>query len=298
MIDLARLSTEGRNPLTTKLDQMTPHELVAIMNAEDHRIADAVGEVLDQVATAVDWAIGALRSGGRIVYFGAGTSGRLGVLDAAECPPTFGVSPDAVIGLIAGGERAFVSSIEGAEDDLELCGHEMDGLRLAPNDLAIGIAASGRTPYVIGGLRHARAIGCKTVAIACNKGSEIGREADVAIEPCCGPEVLTGSTRLKAGTAQKMVLNMISTGAMVGIGKAYQNLMVDVVQSNDKLHVRARNIVMAATGCGPDEASRTLEDADGSVKAAIVMLLANTDSADARMRLEAAQGKVRDAIGQ
>ncbi len=298
MIDLSKLATEDRNPRTAKLDQMSPRELVAVMNAEDHRVADAVGEVLDQVATAVEWAIEALRSGGRIVYFGAGTSGRLGVLDAAECPPTFGVSPDTVVGLIAGGEHALVHSVEGAEDDLELCGQEMDSLRLASNDLAIGIAASGRTPYVIGGLRHARSLGCKTVVIACNKGSEVGREADVAIELCCGPEVLTGSTRLKSGTAQKMILNMISTGAMVGIGKAYQNLMVDVVQANDKLHIRARNIVMAATGCGADEASRALKGADGSAKVAIVMLLANTDGADARARLELAKGKVRDAIGE
>jgi N-acetylmuramic acid 6-phosphate etherase len=202
----------------------------------------------------------------------AGTSGRLGVLDAVECPPTFGVSPDRVVGLIAGGEHAFVRAVEGAEDSLTLCAEELDALHLGPHDLPIGIAASGRTPYVIGGLRHAHELGCRTVAIACNKGSDIGKCADLAIEPCCGPEVLTGSTRLKAGTAQKMILNMISTGAMVGCGKAYENLMVDVQQSNEKLEVRAQNIVMAATGADRTEAERALQEAGGSAKCAIVSI--------------------------
>ena len=217
-------------------------------------------------------------------------------MDAVECPPTFGVSPDVVVGLIAGGEKAFVRAVEGAEDSLELCEEEFKKIGLNKNDIAIGIAASGRTPYVIGGLRYARSLGCKTVAIACNKGSEVGKEAELAIEPSCGPEVLTGSTRLKSGTAQKMILNMISTGSMVGVGKAYQNLMVDVQQTNKKLVVRAQNITMAATGCTREEAAQALEQADGNAKLAIVMLLTKMSVEEAKAKLEAAHGHVRGAL--
>ena len=296
MIDLTKLVTETRNPNTMELDQMTPLELVSVMNQEDLNVVTGVKEVLPQVAQAIEWAVSSLEAGGRIVYFGAGTSGRLGVLDAVECPPTFGVSPDVVVGLIAGGEKAFVRAVEGAEDSLELCEEELKKIGLNKNDIAIGIAASGRTPYVIGGLCYARSLGCKTVAIACNKGSEVGKEAELAIEPSCGPEVLTGSTRLKAGTAQKMILNMISTGSMVGVGKAYQNLMVDVQQTNKKLVVRAQNITMAATGCTREEAARALEQADGNAKLAIVMLLTQMPVEEAKAKLEAAHGHVRGAL--
>lgn len=296
MIDLTKLVTETRNPNTMELDQMTPLELVSVMNQEDLNVVTGVKEVLPQVARAIEWAVSSLEAGGRIVYFGAGTSGRLGVLDAVECPPTFGVSPDVVVGLIAGGEKAFVRAVEGAEDSLELCEEELKKIGLNKNDIAIGIAASGRTPYVIGGLRYARSLGCKTVAIACNKGSEVGKEAELAIEPSCGPEVLTGSTRLKAGTAQKMILNMISTGSMVGVGKAYQNLMVDVQQTNKKLVVRAQNITMAATGCTREEAAQALEQADGNAKLAIVMLLTQMPAEEAKAKLEAAHGHVRGAL--
>ena len=296
MIDLTKLVTETRNPNTMELDQMTPLELVSVMNQEDLNVVTGVKEVLPQVARAIEWAVSSLEAGGRIVYFGAGTSGRLGVLDAVECPPTFGVSPDVVVGLIAGGEKAFVRAVEGAEDSLELCEEELKKIALNKDDIAIGIAASGRTPYVIGGLRYARSLGCKTVAIACNKGSEVGKEAELAIEPSCGPEVLTGSTRLKAGTAQKMILNMISTGSMVGVGKAYQNLMVDVQQTNKKLVVRAQNITMAATGCTREEAAQALEQADGNAKLAIVMLLTQMPVEEAKAKLEAAHGHVRGAL--
>lgn len=296
MIDLTKLVTETRNPNTMELDQMTPLELVSVMNQEDLNVVTGVKEVLPQVAQAIEWAVSSLEAGGRIVYFGAGTSGRLGVLDAVECPPTFGVSPDVVVGLIAGGEKAFVRAVEGAEDSLELCEEELKKIGLNKNDIAIGIAASGRTPYVIGGLCYARSLGCKTVAIACNKGSEVGKEAELVIEPSCGPEVLTGSTRLKAGTAQKMILNMISTGSMVGVGKAYQNLMVDVQQTNKKLVVRAQNITMAATGCTREEAARALEQADGNAKLAIVMLLTQMPVEEAKAKLEAAHGHVRGAL--
>lgn len=296
MIDLTKLVTETRNPNTMDLDQMTPLELVSVMNQEDLNVVAGVKEVLPQVAQAIELAVSSLEAGGRIVYFGAGTSGRLGVLDAVECPPTFGVSPDVVVGLIAGGEKAFVRAVEGAEDSLELCEEEFKKIGLNKNDIAIGIAASGRTPYVIGGLRYARSLGCKTVAIACNKGSEVGKEAELAIEPSCGPEVLTGSTRLKSGTAQKMILNMISTGSMVGVGKAYQNLMVDVQQTNKKLVVRAQNITMAATGCTREEAAQALEQADGNAKLAIVMLLTQMPVEEAKAKLEAAHGHVRGAL--
>ncbi len=296
MIDLTKLTTETRNPKTMDLDTMSAGDIVRTMNAEDENVVAGVRAVLPQVAQAVDWAAESLEKGGRIIYFGAGTSGRLGVLDAVECPPTFGVSPETVVGLIAGGEKAFVKAVEGAEDSMELCCEELDAIGLSERDLAVGIAASGRTPYVIGGLRHARELGCKTVAIACNPGSEVGAEADLAIEPCCGPEVLTGSTRLKSGTAQKMILNMISTGSMVRTGKAYQNLMVDVQQTNKKLVTRAQNIVMAATGCERAEAEAALAEAEGHAKTAIVMILAGIDATEARTRLESARGHVRGAL--
>ena len=296
MIDLSKLTTEARNPNTMHLDQMSPLEIAKTMNQEDGNVVAAVKEVLPEIATAITWATESLSAGGRIIYIGAGTSGRLGVLDAVECPPTFGVPPEMVVGLIAGGSGAFVKAVEGAEDSKTLCEEELKGIQLQKRDIVIGLAASGRTPYVIGGLRYANEIGCKTVAIACNKGSEVGAEAQLAIEPTPGPEVLTGSTRLKAGTAQKMVLNMISTGSMVGIGKAYENLMVDVKQSNEKLIVRAQNITMTATECTREEAKTALEQAGGHVKTAIVMILLDCDADTAREKLQGAQGKIHRAL--
>lgn len=296
MIDLSRLTTETRNPESMDLDEMTPQELVELMNREDRHVVDAVREVTPEIAKAVEFATETLKREGRIFYIGAGTSGRLGVLDAAECPPTFGVSPDRVIGLIAGGESAFLKAVEGAEDSKELCRRELEKYHVCDKDLVIGLAASGRTPYVIYGLRFAKSIGCRTIAIACNTDSEIGQEADVKIEAVTGPEVLTGSTRLKAGTAQKMILNMISTGAMVGIGKVYQNLMIDVQKTNEKLEVRAQNITMEATGCDREEAVRMLEKAEGNVKTAIIMILLACDKKEAEQRLLKADGKVRTAL--
>ena len=296
MIDLSKLTTESRNPDTMNLDCMTYLEITQVMNREDAKTISAVEKVLPEVAIAIEWATESLKQGGRIIYIGAGTSGRLGLLDAVECPPTFGVSPDVVVGLIAGGDRAFVKAVEGAEDSLVLCEQELIKIKLKQEDIVIGLAASGRTPYVIHGLRFANATGCKTVAVACNKGSDIGKEAMLAIEPEPGPEVLTGSTRLKAGTAQKMVLNMISTGSMVGIGKAYENLMVDVIQSNEKLIVRAQNIVITATGCKREDAREALDAAQGHVKTAIVMILLGCDASQAKKRLEAGDGKTRKAL--
>ncbi len=296
MIDLTKLSTEQRNPKTMNLDQMSALEIATAMNEGDEDVIRAIKEVLPQIAEAIEMATQSLKSGGRIVYIGAGTSGRLGVLDAAECPPTFGVSDEVVVGLIAGGQQAFIKAVEGAEDSATLCAEDLKNINLSPRDTVIGLAASGRTPYVIHGLKYAASIGCSTAAIACVKGSEIGKEAKVAIEPVTGPEILTGSTRLKAGTSQKMILNMISTGSMVGFGKVYQNLMVDVQQTNEKLKVRAQNITMEATGCTRERAKELLAASNGEVKTAIVMELMNLNYDEAKSRLAASDGMIRKAI--
>lgn len=295
-LNLDAMTTETRNQATMNLDTMTPLEVVTAMNREDARVPQAIEPLLPNIAKAVEWSIDSLEKGGRLFYMGAGTSGRLGVLDAAECPPTFGVSPDLVVGLIAGGEKAFIKAVEGAEDSRDLGRDDLKEHNLTKDDLVVGIAASGRTPYVLGGLDYARELGCRTVAISCNAGSAVGQAADLAIEVVVGPEVLTGSTRLKAGTAQKLILNMISTATMVGVGKAYQNLMVDVIQTNEKLHVRAEKIVMEATGVDRETAKFTIAAASGSVKTAITMILANCSAGEAKARLDKARGHVREAI--
>lgn len=295
-LNLSSMSTETRNPNTMNLDTMTPLEVVTIMNQEDAKVPQAIAPALPQIAQCVSWAIQSLEQGGRIFYMGAGTSGRLGVLDAVECPPTFGVDPELVVGLIAGGEKAFVKAVEGAEDSRELGRQDLVDHNLTKNDIVIGIAASGRTPYVLGGLDYANQLGCHTVGISCNPGSAVGAAAKLAIEVVPGPECLTGSTRLKAGTCQKLILNMISTATMVGCGKAYQNLMVDVMQTNEKLVVRAQNIVMEATGCDRATAAEKIALASGSAKTAITMILADCGLEEAKARLEKAKGHVREAI--
>lgn len=296
MVDLSKMTTESRNPDTMDLDTMTPLELVTAMNREDRKVAEAVEKVLPQTAKAVEWVCEAFEAGGRLIYMGAGTSGRLGILDSSECPPTFGVDPGMVIGLIAGGDGAIRQAVEGAEDSETLGIEDLKALSLSRKDVVAGIAASGRTPYVSAALSYAKSIGCRTVAIACNEGSLIGKSADLSIEPVVGPEVLTGSTRLKAGTAQKMILNMISTGAMVGIGKAYQNLMVDVVQSNEKLRTRAENILMAAAEIERDEARRLLDEAGGSVKLAIAMKRMGAEPKEAEAKLRESHGHIRACV--
>lgn len=295
-LNLNKMTTETRNPNTLNLDTMTPLEIVTAMNQEDAKVPLAITPCLPTIAQAVQWAIEALEQGGRVFYIGAGTSGRLGVLDAAECPPTFGVCPDRIVGLIAGGEKAFTQAVEGAEDSPELGQEDLQNRDLNSRDLVIGIAASGRTPYVLGGLNYARQTGCKTIAISCNDNAAISAAADLAIEAVVGPEALTGSTRLKAGTAQKLILNMISTATMVGIGKVYQNLMVDVMQTNEKLHVRGENIVMEATGVDRETAKEKIQQANGSIKTAITIILANCSLEEATSRLEKAKGHVREAI--
>lgn len=295
-MDWNQMMTESRNPATMDLDRMSALEIVTAMNREDHKVPEAIGAILPRIAATVEMVETAFRNGGRLFYLGAGTSGRLGVLDASECPPTFGVAPGMVVGLIAGGDRALRVPIEGAEDDRALGRQDLMDHDLCARDIVIGIAASGRTPYVLGALEYAHSLGCKTAAIACNANSAVGQAADIALEALVGPEVLTGSTRLKAGTAQKMILNMITTGAMVRIGKAYENLMVDVVQSNEKLRTRAENIVMTATGVPRSEARHAIDAAGGQVKLAITMLLTGQGAEQAERLLEQAGGRVRDVL--
>jgi len=290
------LTTEERNKATMLLDKMSPLEIVTIMNAEDENVIKAVRKCLPQIAGAIQLSTEAMKKGGRIIYMGAGTSGRLGVLDAAECQPTFGVPSGLVLGLIAGGEKAFLQAVECAEDSEENGKNALKKLNLSEQDIVVGLAASGRTPYVIGGLRYAAETGCHTVAVSCNADARISQEAEIAIEVITGPEVLTGSTRLKAGTAQKMVLNMLSTGTMVGLGKVYENLMVDVVQTNEKLVHRAENIVMEAAGCDRGTARRALANCNGSAKIAIVSILLNENAEVAEQLLKEAGGHIREAL--
>jgi len=295
-LNLKNMSTETRNQNTMNLDIMSPLEVVTVMNQEDAKVPAAITPALPNIAQCVTWAIESIEAGGRIIYMGAGTSGRLGVLDAVECPPTFGVAPEVVVGLIAGGEKAFVKAVEGAEDSRELGRQDLVDIDLQKRDIVIGIAASGRTPYVLGGLAYAQEVGCHTVGISCNPGSAVGAAAELAIEVVPGPECLTGSTRLKSGTCQKLILNMISTATMVGCGKAYQNLMVDVMQTNEKLVVRAQNIVMEATGCDRETAAEKIGIAGGNAKTAITMILADCGLEEAKERLAKAKGHVREAI--
>ncbi|AIU89337.1 N-acetylmuramic acid 6-phosphate etherase [Pectobacterium odoriferum] len=295
-LNLGKLVSETRNPATMALDQLSTLEMMHAFNQEDRKVPEAIALVLPAIAEAVDLAAASLQEGGRLIYLGAGTSGRLGVLDASECPPTFGVPHGLVIGLIAGGPGALLKAVEGAEDDPALGEADLKTLNLTAADMVVGLAASGRTPYVIGALRYAHDVGCRTAAISCNPHSPIAQEAQVAISPVVGPEALTGSTRLKSGTAQKLVLNMISTGAMVKLGKVYQNLMVDVKATNVKLLDRACRIVVEATGAEREQAQQALVQADNEVKPAILMLLANIDVAAARERLKQHNGYLREAL--
>jgi N-acetylmuramic acid 6-phosphate etherase len=290
------LVSERRNPRSTEIDLMSAAEIVACMNAEDHLVAEAVAAEATAIAAAVDRIVAAFEAGGRLIYIGAGTSGRLGVLDASECPPTFSVPSGMVVGLIAGGDRALRTSVEAAEDDAATGAADLDAIGLSARDVVVGIAVSGRTPYVVGALRHARDVGAGTVALSCNPGSMIADIADIAISPVVGPEVVTGSTRLKSGTAQKMVLNMLSTASMIRIGKTWGNLMVDVTISNRKLADRAEGILREATGCSADEARRLLAQSGGSVKLAILMQITGKDADAARADLEAERGFLRRAI--
>lgn len=294
--ELQQLVSEGRNSRTMGIDLMSTAEILDTINAEDHLVPDAVGKTLPQVARAVDAIVAAFGKGGRLVYTGAGTSGRLGVLDASECPPTFGVPPEMVVGLIAGGPKAIISAVEGAEDSVEGGAADLRDIGLTDRDVVVGIAVSGRTPYVIGALNYAKALGCVTVGLTCNPDSAIARLADISIAPLVGAEVVTGSTRLKSGTAQKLVLNMLTTASMIRIGKTYQNLMVDLRTSNEKLLARAVRIVMQATDCTAEDAEVALLRAGSDVKLAILTILTGQSVDDARAALDGAGGFLRRAL--
>jgi N-acetylmuramic acid 6-phosphate etherase len=295
-VEIDHLMTEQRNPNTAKIDQLGTQEMLKLINDEDKLVADAVEQEIPNITLAVDKIAEALGWGGRLVYIGAGTSGRLGVLDASECPPTFGVDENMVIGLIAGGDSALRKSIEGAEDKEEEAVKQMQGIHFSAKDVLVGIAASGRTPYVIGGLTYANELGATTVAISCSPNSAIGGIANIAITLVVGPEVISGSTRLKAGTAQKMVLNMMTTSAMIKMGKVYGNLMVDVSPSNIKLVERAKRIVAQATGISIDEAQQFLIETNYNPKLAIVMIKGTYTVEEAKKRLEEAQGFISKAL--
>lgn len=273
MTDLSNLTTEQRNPATTQIDRLDTLSMLNLINEEDKKAAVAVEAVLPDIARAVDLITSKITDGGRLFYIGAGTSGRLGVLDASECPPTFGVSPHMVQGIIAGGVRALVNSLEGAEDNRSRAITDLDERNFSSGDVLVGIAASGRTPYVLSGIEYAKSLGASTIAVSCVENSEAAALADIALTPVTGAEVIMGSTRMKAGTATKMVLNMLTTATMIKLGKVYGNLMVDLHATNDKLRDRARRIIMTATGCDSDRALEALDAADGHAKKAIELIM-------------------------
>ncbi|MDU4565878.1 MAG: N-acetylmuramic acid 6-phosphate etherase [Haemophilus parainfluenzae] len=293
---LSTLITEQRNPNSMHVDSLSALEIVQLMNQEDKQVPLAIEKCLPQIAQAVECIVAAFQQGGRLVYIGAGTSGRLGVLDASECPPTFGVSPEMVKGIIAGGERALRHPIEGAEDSKAQAVVDLQTIQFSSKDVLVGIAASGRTPYVIGALEYAKSLGSVTVSIASNPNSAMANIVDIAIDTVVGSEVLTGSSRLKSGTAQKLVLNMLTTVSMILMGKCYQNLMVDVQASNEKLKARAIRIVMQATDCDKALAEETLKQADQNAKLAIMMILSGLERAQAEALLEKHQGKLQLAL--
>ncbi len=293
-VNISHLSTEGRNTKSEGLDLMEVSEILKLMNEEDQKVLEAVRSALPQIEKVIDRCIEVYDRGGRIVYIGAGTSGRLGLMDAVEVIPTY--NSDRFVGLIAGGEGAFIKAVEGAEDSKELAVKDLDGIGLNEKDMVIGIAASGRTPYVIGGLDHARAIGADTGCLCCNYDTEIAKHCDLPIELSAGPEIVIGSTRLKAGTCQKIVLNMISTVTMVKVGKVYGNLMLDVRPTNEKLVERCRRIVMEATGCDHDKADEVLKECGNECKTAVVMILLGISKEEAKEKLEKANGRIREVL--
>jgi N-acetylmuramic acid 6-phosphate etherase len=290
------MMTEARNPASEKIDTLSPLEIVRLMNAEDARVPEAIGREAEPIARAIEIIAQALRAGGRLVYIGAGTSGRLGVLDASECPPTFSTPPEMVVGLIAGGYGALTRAVEGAEDHPDAAEKDLTAIALSARDVLVGIATSGRTPYVIGGLQYARRVGAKAIGLACNDGSAIAGYADLMITPVVGPEVISGSTRLKAGTATKLVLNMLTTGAMVLLGKTYGNLMVDLKATNTKLVARTRRIVAELTGLSEAEAEAQLVLAGGELKTAVVACCRKVSPDAARQLLAEAGGQLRGAL--
>jgi N-acetylmuramic acid 6-phosphate etherase len=296
MSELEHLISEERNPNTMEIDLLPTVEVLRVINREDSSVPDAVEKVIAEIARAVDRIVDAFGKGGRLIYLGAGTSGRLGVLDAAECPPTFSVPADMVVGLIAGGDDALSKATEGAEDNAEAGVAALKDIALTRRDVVVGIAVSGRTPYVVGGLTYAKTLGATTVALSCNRDAAIAHVADISILPVVGPEVLTGSTRLKSGTAQKLVLNMLTTASMIRSGKCYQNLMVDLKPTNMKLVARAARIVTQATGCTAEQAQEALTRTANDVKLAILITVTGMSLSRAKAALQSAGGFLRKAI--
>jgi N-acetylmuramic acid 6-phosphate etherase len=296
MVELKKIATEQRNPNTMNIDSLSTLDMIKLINQEDHRVAEAVSLVTEEIAKAVDVIADRLSKGGRLIYCGAGTSGRLGILDAVECPPTYSTEPEMVQGLIAGGYPAIFKAVEGAEDSKELGVEDMKGINFAAGDVLVGVAASGRTPYVLGCMEYAKELGAVTVSVTCCPGSVLDTYADIGIAPAPGPEVVTGSTRMKSGTAQKMVLNMLSTGAMIKLGKVYGNLMVDVKPSNEKLVRRCVTIVCAATECDEATATAALEACEYRPKTAIVMILCGVGAEDAVAMLAKADGRIAKVL--
>ena len=296
MVELQKIATEQRNPNTMHIDTLSTLDMVKLINQEDHQVAEAVAEVTDKIAQAIDVIADRLSKGGRLIYCGAGTSGRLGILDAVECPPTYSTEPEMVQALMAGGYPAIFKAVEGAEDSKELGVQDMKGINFVAGDVLVGIAASGRTPYVLGCMEYAKELGAPTVSVTCCPGSVLDNFADIGIAPCPGPEVITGSTRMKSGTAQKMVLNMLTTGTMIKLGKVYGNLMVDVKPSNEKLVRRCVTIVCNATGCDDATATAALEACEYRPKTAIVMVLCGVSAEEAKAMLAKADGRVAKVL--
>ncbi|WP_315308918.1 N-acetylmuramic acid 6-phosphate etherase [Pantoea vagans] len=295
-LDLSQMITEGRNPASQNIDELSTEAMLRVINDEDKKVALAVEAIVPQIAAAVDAICAAFKAGGRLIYCGAGTSGRLGILDASECPPTFGTPREQVIGLIAGGHTAILQAVENAEDNREQGAQDLKDIHFSRHDVLVGIAASGRTPYVLGALAYANELGATTVSLTCNPGSAMSQVAAIALTPVVGPEVVTGSSRMKAGTAQKMVLNMLTTGSMIRSGKVYGNLMVDVEATNQKLVQRQVNIVMQATDCDDATASAALTACGGHCKTAILMVLADLAADEAKALLSQHQGFIRQAL--
>lgn len=297
-IDLTTLVTESRNQASENIDVLSTIEMLTVINKEDQKVALAVEAILPQIAEVVDAIAIAFQSGGRLIYTGAGTSGRLGILDASECPPTYGSNPDLVVGLIAGGHQAILKAVENAEDNRELGASDLQDLGLNEKDVVVGIAASGRTPYVLGAMEYAKSVGATVATLSCNPNSPMTELADINMTPVVGPEVVTGSSRMKAGTAQKLVLNMLTTGAMIRTGKVFGNLMVDVEATNAKLVQRQKNIVIEATGCQETEAAEALSHCDNHCKTAILMVLSGLDAKSAKAKLAKYNGFIRNALSE
>lgn len=295
-INLSQMVTESRNPASSQIDTLPTLDMLAVINSEDQKVPLAVAATLPAIARVVDLVVEAFACGGRLIYCGAGTSGRLGILDASECPPTYGTPREQVVGLIAGGHAAILQAVENAEDNPQMGEQDLRNLGFNARDVLVGIAASGRTPYVLGAMAYARSVGATAVAISCNPNSAMSQAADIAIEPVVGPEVVTGSSRMKAGTAQKLILNMITTGAMIRSGKVYSNLMVDVEATNAKLIQRQVNIVVEATECSPEEAEEALNQCQRHCKTAIVMILGGLSAPEASAVLSKNKGFIRQAL--